>query len=935
MARRPGRRERVRAAFDRFHFASSVALGAAQRRLDRAAQEHAETLAELWLRETGYDAARHDPALRALLDNPRLSAAVERVAADRAHAFDEWQGGSPQELSRIVADAAPGAAGDDPVADARAGADPRPGEAETDGPVPQLWQLGTGSVEGGHPFRVAVPLLDGAHLQVTSSPRTRERAEAMVEGLLLRVLRHFRPGVVGVHVWDVGQLAGALPGLYPLTRTGLLTVHDPTRLEPLLGQLADRIRRVQTRVLAAGYGSLREMADAGGDRPEPWVVAVLAGNGRPLPEAEQRQLQRVARGGIAAGVVLVLLDVPVALRQVESVEFGDPPGADLVDASVATPVRTSLSGPHVRVEPDPALPGDLVSATCHALAAAHERWRGRLGVFADLLPPADRRTPLSSRDGLVAPVGFADGIAAELTLDDHAPHALVGGPSGSGKTNLLLAWIAALAARYPPDELELYLLDFKEGVSFAQFAPDPDGARTTWLPQARLIGVNINTDREFGLALLRHLAEVMRARAELARRHGATKLAELRDELAERGIDDERARLPRIVAVIDEFQLLFSGRDAVTAEATALLEDVARRGRSQGVHLVLASQDVSGIEAFWGRPAIFEQFVLRIALPRARRVLAQNNELSMEIPRWHAVVNHDSGVTHGNVVVRLAEAGGPVLREVQESVFAAHRPEREPVVFDGARAPSHEALVARLPASGPPSVLAGQLVDVDGTPAAIGLADAPGRNVGVIGPDPDAAAPLLCSAVDSLGEQLRRSDDDARFVLCCLVTEARPSVEALGGRLRQAVEKVSADGFAARVGELAAQVRDRAGAGGSGDHPTVVLVVFGADAAESMLDRTGTEDLRAIVRHGPEVGVHLLGWWRGAQRLKALLSPPGATVDDLGAWVATGVQGGDLTALVGGGMAPEWTPSPGRGLLLDRARRSRPELVILADWEGA
>ena len=58
-----------------------------------------------------------------------------------------------------------------------------------------------------------------------------------------------------------------------------------------------------------------------------------------------------------------------------------------------------------------------------------------------------------------------------MTLADASPHALVGGPSGSGKTNLLLTMIASLAARYSPDELELYLLDFKEGVSFAQFAP--------------------------------------------------------------------------------------------------------------------------------------------------------------------------------------------------------------------------------------------------------------------------------------------------------------------------------------------------------------------------------------------------------------------------------------------------------------------------------
>ena len=82
--------------------------------------------------------------------------------------------------------------------------------------------------------------------------------------------------------------------------------------------------------------------------------------------------------------------------------------------------------------------------------------------------------------------------------------------------------IAALATRYTPDELELYLLDFKEGVSFAQFAPgrrDP-----TWLPHARLSGVNINTDREFGLALLQFLADEMRRRRrsrEGARGHQA------------------------------------------------------------------------------------------------------------------------------------------------------------------------------------------------------------------------------------------------------------------------------------------------------------------------------------------------------------------------------------------------------------------------------
>ena len=115
-----------------------------------------------------------------------------------------------------------------------------------------------------------------------------------------------------------------------------------------------------------------------------------------------------------------------------------------------------------------------------------------------------------------------------MTLSDYPPHALIAGPSGTGKTNLIYAWMGALAARYSPAELAFYLLDFKEGVSFARFAPgrrDP-----SWLPHVRLVGVNVNTDREFGLALLRFLGAELRRRADAAKRHEVTNLAELRAE---------------------------------------------------------------------------------------------------------------------------------------------------------------------------------------------------------------------------------------------------------------------------------------------------------------------------------------------------------------------------------------------------------------------
>ena len=84
-----------------------------------------------------------------------------------------------------------------------------------------------------------------------------------------------------------------------------------------------------------------------------------------------------------------------------------------------------------------------------------------------------------------------------------------------------------MAARYSPDELELYLLDFKEGVSFAQFAPgrrDP-----TWLPHARLSASTSTPTASSGWRCCSTSPTEMRHRAEVAKENEVTKLEELRD----------------------------------------------------------------------------------------------------------------------------------------------------------------------------------------------------------------------------------------------------------------------------------------------------------------------------------------------------------------------------------------------------------------------
>src|SRR5947209_17738823 len=119
-------------------------------------------------------------------------------------------------------------------------------------------------------------------------------------------------------------------------------------------------------------------------------------------------------------------------------------------------------------------------------------------------------------------------------------HALVAGKTGSGKSTLLHALITNLAMHYGPDEVELYLIDFKKGVEFKTYA-------THELPHARVIAVE--SEREFGLSVLQRLDAELKRRGDLFRAHGAQDLRAYRQASGK--------PLPRILLIVDEFQEFF------------------------------------------------------------------------------------------------------------------------------------------------------------------------------------------------------------------------------------------------------------------------------------------------------------------------------------------------------------------------------------------
>src|SRR5689334_9149821 len=836
-----------------------MAESTAQQVMDiRAALSHALGAAETALAAArdAYDAAveRRERVVAAAIARRKK---VAETLDSRLHEIDDrhrkdlaaFAGAAAAAADR----AAPGAAGD-------------PWDDWQPTPFDKAAELRVGRLLLPHPEPVPalVPLLDQGHIVVRGDRRV---GDEVIAGLLLRALGTAAPGALTITGYDPEHLGGGLARFATLAPAGVLTFVGPGGLTGLLNELVDHVRRINETVLAGEYTSLRELAAATHRRPEPWRVAVLLGAGE-LSRPEQTQLQRLLRTGAAAGVHLIIQGMPVQAG----------PGIEFITASEGDHARISSAGAlPVRLDHGP--PQAVVAATCRRIAEAVEA--GPAPVALDSLLPAEEWNQ-SAATGLTAPLGDSpQGVPVPVTLADYPPHALIAGPSGTGKTNLIYAWMGSLSARYSPAELAFYLLDFKEGVSFARFAPgrrDP-----SWLPHVRLVGVNVNTDREFGLALLRFLSEELRRRADAAKRHEVTNLAELRAE-------DPQGVWPRIVAVVDEFQVLLSGRDAVAAEAVDLLEDLARRGRSQGIHLVLASQDVSGIEALWGRPALVAQFSLRIALPRARRVLAETNQAADALPRYHAVVNADSGAVEANRVVRVPDAGNRERWSELQHRLWRHRPAELPAprLFDGDAIPRLEdspefrrftpaATVAA------PVVLLGETIDVESRSAQTVLRRAPGRTIAVLGTRVDEACAVLGTAARSLAAQF--TPGAAQFSVACLDTDAAVAVEALKPHLPVETGYFDNDNVDSLL-ELAAE---RAEFGSAADKPWFLLL-YAVDAAPG----GSNEMLRRIMRQGPERRIHVIGWWRGAALLRDTLGGQGTRTDTVGAWVALDVHGSEL-----------------------------------------
>lgn len=230
----------------------------------------------------------------------------------------------------------------------------------------------------------------------------------------------------------------------------------------------------------------------------------------------------------------------------------------------------------------------------------------------------------SSQHEVVVPVGW-DINHKEVCFEigNEQNHTLICDHSGSGKSNFLHVLIQNLAFYYAPNEVQLFLLDYKEGVEFNAYVAD------TPLEHARLVSVASSVS--YGITFLKWLCDEMQKRAELFKRFNVKDLNNYRKH-------DE---MPRLIVVIDEFQVLFSDNKSTKA-VERHLNTLLKKGRSYGVHLALATQTMRGTDI---NPSFKAQIANRIALPMDAEDSSSvlGDDAACELVRPEGIFNNNGG----------------------------------------------------------------------------------------------------------------------------------------------------------------------------------------------------------------------------------------------------------------------------------------------------
>lgn len=667
---------------------------------------------------------------------------------------------------------------------------------------------------------------------------------------------------------------------------------EPRHIEQQLADLTEHIENVIQKYLRDKYATIEDYNAQAGEVAEAYRVLAVFDFPTNFSQDAARRLASIVQNGPRCGVFAMIM-----------VDTGKPlPYGFSLDDLMRNANVIAWNGTHFVWESDEdfkhcalvldRLPGEeLIDRITQTVGQAAVEASKVEVPFERIAPPTEQLWTADSRNGLRVALG-PTGARKLQYLDlgnGTAQHVLVVGKTGSGKSNLLHVLITNLALNYSPDEVTLYLIDFKKGVEFKPYA-------THELPHARVIA--IESEREFGLSMLQGLDAELKRRGDLFRAAGVDGLADYRQKTS--------SSLPRILLLVDEFQEFFTEDDAIAAQSAQILDRLVRQGRAFGIHVLLGSQTLAG--SYTLTRSTVDQMAVRIALQcseaDSRLILADDNPAARLLSRpGEAIYNDTNGLVEGNNRFQIAwlpdEQHARYLRRISALAQARkYKLPRPQIVFEGS-APAEieknsllaDALSASAPAAPDRSVRAwiGEPIAIKEPTAALFRRQS-GSNLLIVGQNDEAALGLMATALVSLMAQSPISNPQSLFYILDFSAVDGPHAEFFD-RLASMLGKAHPLKVGRRrqlptiLAEIEAEVKRRmdsdsslpAGRGvGGGGKPSIYLFVYGLQRirdirADEMFSSpmfeqqqpvppNVSQQFATILREGPDGGVHTLVW---------------------------------------------------------------------------
>jgi hypothetical protein len=724
-----------------------------------------------------------------------------------------------------------------------------------------------------------IPILGRGGLVVLAEGKDLDAGRDMLQSILVRLIAALPPGFLKLTLVD--QL-GVGNNLAPLTEfaeaiRGDMVWHDAKQIGLQLETLIQHMAMVTQKYLKTQFENIEAFNAHEGTIAEAYRMLAIANFPSGFDQASAEQVVSIAQNGPRSGVYVVMSvdrkqPMPHGFRLEDISRFctvlegtmtagflwrpnnqGVPDAAANWSTEVLSRGRVSLDG-----APHRSLVQKIASATEKRAIDAQV-----VKVSYATLAPREYWTETTA-EGLSAPIGRSGNKNQMFQLSvgpEPVHHALVGGRTGSGKSVLVKGLITSLCQQYSPEELELYLVDFKGGVEFLVFAE---------LPHARVVA--LESEREFGVSVLEGLL------AEMSRRETIFKEKNVRELNAYRALGE---KMSRILLVVDEFQVFFSSGDRLATRARQALDDLARRGRSFGLHVMLASQSVSTSGGMGLEASTLHQFGLRIALAlsasESALILSKDNDAAKDLTRpGAAIFNGGGGRVGGNILFQVAYVTDEEIRERVQELNEKARVlgfDRRPLLFEGRRPASiadNRNIVEQL--AKPPETSPRSIPVFVGEPAAIQdshvfyrMRRQAAENLLLVGQHDPTMFSIFASAVTSWA--IHQVPDSASIVLFNLTPDddddAVRRVFDVLGELPQNVKIGANRNVSAWIDDLVADLEKRradADAGTGVRHKRTLVGFYGIQRARDLL-REGhsagavTKKLVKLIHDGPELGI--------------------------------------------------------------------------------